>query len=503
MKVVFVVGRSRFLRAFASAIGRLASAGHCVHIVADGEQDWQYRPVIERLRAASPQRITDERLAADDGWRWHALALWLRQALDAWHYLDRRFDGAPSLRHRAVSNAPGLVQILARCRPLRRYFARVGAAVARRLERTIPPRPAVEELLQREAPDAVLVTPLLYFGSAQVDVVRAARRLGLPTALCVGSWDHLTSKGVIHAHPDRVFVWNEAQRAEADACHGIAPERVVVTGAPGYDEWFNRRPARSRSEFCAEMGFADDRPFLLYVCSAPFITPYEVGYVLRLIDAIRRSADDVLAGTPCLIRPHPLNLDQWGYVDLSRWNGVRLWPRKDGPALDSAISGDSRYYDAVFHSAAVIGVNTSALIEAGIVGRPVHTLLADEFAGQQEGTLHFQHLKTVSGGLLHVAVTLDEHLDRLAEAVRGSTTSALSKGLAFAASFIRPHGLDAPASQLFVGAVEALQLLRRPTAPAEPFAHRAVRPGLSPLAGLLARRPRPPVPDPVAGPVVR
>ena len=55
----------------------------------------------------------------------------------------------------------------------------------------------------------------------------------------------------------------------------------------------------------------------------------------------------------------------------------------------------------MFHSVAVVGVNTSALIESGIVGRPVYTVLADEFAGQQEGTLHFQHLKNVNGGLLH------------------------------------------------------------------------------------------------------
>ena len=42
------------------------------------------------------------------------------------------------------------------------------------------------------------------------------------------------------------------------------------------------------------------------------------------------------------------------------------------------------YYDSMFHSVAVVGVNTSALIESGIVGRPVFTVLAAEFAGSRK-----------------------------------------------------------------------------------------------------------------------
>ena len=37
-----------------------------------------------------------------------------------------------------------------------------------------------------------------------------------------------------------------------------------------------------------------------------------------------------------------------------------------------------------------------------------------EFAATQDGTLHFQHLKNVDGGLLHLADTLDEHVAQLA-----------------------------------------------------------------------------------------
>jgi hypothetical protein len=39
-----------------------------------------------------------------------------------------------------------------------------------------------------------------------------------------------------------------------------------------------------------------------------------------------------------------------------------------------------------------MGINTSAQIEAGLIGRPVYTVLLPEFWDNQEGTLHFAYL---------------------------------------------------------------------------------------------------------------
>ena len=52
--------------------------------------------------------------------------------------------------------------------------------------------------------------------------------------------------------------------------HGVPPERVVVTGAHCYDQWFGRQPSRSRERFCARVGLRPDRPFVLYLCSSLF-----------------------------------------------------------------------------------------------------------------------------------------------------------------------------------------------------------------------------------------
>ena len=117
----------------------------------------------------------------------------------------------------------------------------------------------------------MLITPLVgVVGSPQPDYVRAARALGIPTALAVWSWDHLSSKALIREVPDRVLVWNDIQRAEAKRFHGVPSSRVVVTGAQCFDRWFDRRPSRDRAAFCAAMGLPADRPFVMYVGSALF-----------------------------------------------------------------------------------------------------------------------------------------------------------------------------------------------------------------------------------------
>jgi hypothetical protein len=238
----------------------------------------------------------------------------------------------------------------------------------RTLERAVPANAAAIDFLRKEQPDLLLVTPLLYFGSQQVDYVRAARALGIPTVLGVGSWDHLTTKGLIHEQPDRVIVWNEAQRVEAAELHGIQPDEVTVTGAQAYDHWFTQRPTLSRAEFCAKVGVSSDRPLLLYLCSSPFITPYEVGFVRQWIGAIRSSNDVELRRAALLIRPHPQNAQQWHGFDPSCATSCRLWPRAGANPVDREARSD--YYDSMYHSVAVVGVNTSALIESGIVGRP-------------------------------------------------------------------------------------------------------------------------------------
>ncbi len=117
------------------------------------------------------------------------------------------------------------------------------------------------------------------------------------------------------------------------------------------------------------------------------------------------------------MRPHPYNCHAWESDPLADLPGVDRVSRARGyNPIDEENRAD--FFDSLYHSAAVVGINTSAMIEAAIIGRPVFSLLAEEFAGTQEGTIHFHHLLPENGGFLRIASTIDEHVRQLSDRLR-------------------------------------------------------------------------------------
>jgi hypothetical protein len=192
---------------------------------------------------------------------------------------------------------------------------------------------------------------------------------------------------------------------------------------------------------------------VLYMCSSPFIARRETGFVLDWVRQLRGCDDERVRALGVLIRPHPQNASQWHDIDLTGLENVVVWPREGADPSDVGSKAD--YHNSIYHCAVVMGINTSALIESAIVGRPVHTLLAPEFRDTQEGTLHFHHLTRENGGLLHVSATFHEHIQKLAEALEagGHRDEQSSQ---FVKSFVRPFGLDVPATPRVVTALEGL-----------------------------------------------
>ena len=248
-------------------------------------------------------------------------------------------------------------------------------AALRRVERLLEPDPELEEELARLQPDAVLLVSRCSFGGFEPDLIKAARRLELPTFLLVWSWDNLSSKSVLHEHPDHLLVWNETQLVEAVELHGISPERVIVVGAPNFDRFFAEvasLPGRDVPRM---------RPTILYLGSSPNIAADETVIFARWLEAVRGSRDDALRKATIVVRPHPASLDTW-----------RAWSPPDGVVVDEpAAKVDQPALARLVRSADVaVALNTSAEIEAAIAGCPVVTFRAGPDAPGQEGSLHFR-----------------------------------------------------------------------------------------------------------------
>jgi hypothetical protein len=481
VKILFVLHHAG-VTPFARTLRLLAERGHHVHVVFKRVKTAESRRDLEQLAREYPA-ITFGHAPGGRGSDWDPLARKLRATIDYLRYLQPRYRDAEKLRARAERNAPAAGRRLGRAA---RALGPPGVAAAlgalRRVERCLPPPPWIQRRLANGAYDLILVTPLIELGSSQSDWLRAAKRSGLRTGYPVLSWDNLTNKGLLRDVPDRVFVWNEVQAREAVDLHGVPRERVVVTGAQPFDHWFEWTPSRSREEFCAEAGLPADRPFLVYVCSSGFVAPDEPAFVRRWITELRAHGG-LLAEAGILVRPHPLFAVQWEGIELDDPRAA-IWPRHDQDPSDE--QGRLNYFDSIYHAAAMVGINTTAQIEGAIVGRPVHTVLADDFRLTQEGTLHFHYLEDGATGELIVGRTFAEHAAQLEESLDGHFDRERNER--FLRWFVRPLGLDVSGSEQLADAVEELGREPMPAPDRGPVLQRPVRFALRPFARAAARR---------------
>lgn len=437
-----------YLRYFDSTVRLLAAHGHEVEIAFDsphkqseGAEALEGMPGAVHVLGRTPARTGV----------WATVAAAVRGTIDYVRYLHPSFADAPHLRERMRRTLPGATAFLARWNTASLTTTRALIRVLTVLERAIPGSDVVETFVRSRRPDAVLVTPLVTDRCPQVDLIKAAGALGIPSALCVASWDHLTTKGLIRLQPDLVSVWNREQETEALAYHGTPADRIVVTGAQPFDRWFERRPT-DRTAFCEKVGLAAGKPYVLFVGSTASISSpdVELRFVRRWIETLRREPE--LAEVGILVRPHPYNAEHWTDVSFTDLPDVVVYPRGANP-VNEADRQD--YLDSLYHSEAVVGVNTTAMVEAAIVGRTVHSVLADEFKDTQGGTLHFRYLLSENGGFLRVATSLPAHARQLAETL-ASPDIGRAACQRFVATFIRPAGASVPTTPILVEALERL-----------------------------------------------
>ncbi len=374
------------------------------------------------------------------------MKLGFKAVQDYLRYFDPPYEDPAKLRARALAFVPSrlesaLAAILRRSPSLRSALG----VVCRRLDRFLGEESEFRIELTRRRPAALVVTPMVHFRSRQNDWVDSAKALGIPSVLCINGWDNFTNKGLMHAQPDVVVVWNEAQGAEAVELHGVAPEALAITGAWPYEHWFEWKPSRPRAEFCAQLGLDPDEAIILYVCSSAFIAENERAAVVRWVTAVRASEHRILAGANVIVRPHPLNDGEWREPWPPELPGVVIFPRDGLDPVDDRSRAD--YFDSLTHADAVVGINTSALIESAIVDRPALAFPAPYFRSTQEELPHFRRL-VGEEGMVSASTDMEGHLTQLDHALaNGVATEDMRQRFVEAFLLPREPG-DSPAERV-------------------------------------------------------
>lgn len=450
MRVLFVVRNPGFFRRFFDNVVRdLSADGHVVEAVLYGVRK-------SKPGQASPARSLSAYQAELNGFSWGAAlarrdrwrrSLFIaRDLINYSSYLQPSRQASRMVLQRFENYLPKSARSMVQYQAVRALLFKDWVQRALRLvERLVPPDRAITRWLHDHQPDIVVASPYIMNGSDEVEYIKAAAALQIPTLVAVMSWDNLTTKGVFQLVPDMTLVWNRFQVEEAIQLHGVPKDKVVITGAPVFDAWFDMRPTTGRASFCRQAGLDPEKPFVLYLCSSWSIAQDETAYVEEV--ARRLHVHPGLRQVNLLVRPHPWNADIWRQY---AGNIVTVWPR------DGALPGDPQvrqdFFHAIHFSEAVIGINTSAFIEAAIVDRPCITILAERYRDTQQDISHFHHL--LKANFLEVASNIPEAAEILVTMLRGDDAKRDNRRR-FVQEFVRPWGIDQPASKITARAIEA------------------------------------------------
>jgi hypothetical protein len=238
--------------------------------------------------------------------------------------------------------------------------------------------------------------------ASAVPYLAAARRLRLPVVAQVASWDHTVGKGVISPHCDLYLVQNRVMEDDLRRYHGIAPERVRVTGWPQTDLFHRRRERADYDALVRVYGLDAERPVVLVMGNTPTNAPYEGRFVERLV-AWR---EDDPTRPQLLFRPHPRDKD-W----RERFSGAR---ERSGVAVQEPSFTDLDALATLLqHGDAVVANAGTILLDALVNDRPAVCVLYDEGAPPGESWAaknvvgkHYEEL--AASGAFYRAESFDE-----------------------------------------------------------------------------------------------
>lgn len=447
MRVAFVFLNPDLFRHFEKVVRSMTDRGHAVDLVvyteAGGSPNVQGR-ALTKYMSETPTATLHPLILRRDGW---AKLLSLSRELINYSIYYRRGHPSIALKNRWQKYLPPIVWRLVGNPFVGKLLAgRAVNAMLRLIERIAPPHKEILQWLEKTRPDAVLASPYITAGSLELDYVKAARKLNIPTAVAVTSWDNLTTKGTFHILPDWIMVWNQALLEEAVTLHDIPREKIHVTGSPTFDYWFEMQPVQDRETFCKSAGLDPKRPFVVYLCSSRGMIEGEIEFIHDLADEMDRHP--IARGLNILVRPHPLNMLDWNAVRSDR---IRVWPRNG--EFTNTPEARQDYYHTLHYGIAAVGINTSAMIETAVIDRPCISIIDQRYQKSQTGMGHFRHL--LNGNFLYIEHSYQGAVERLAHILTDRDEKKENRRK-FVHDFVRPGGLEKQSSARMADALERI-----------------------------------------------
>jgi hypothetical protein len=354
----------------------------------------------------------------------HFRHLWSEVAREVW---QRRIDEAQTPMQRLRRRATNAFASCLAHQPGLRALDTMERSLSWRMRRT----EEFVRMFSKDRPDLVFNCSHIH-GPAAEEPLRAAAKLGIPTAGFIFSWDNLTSRSRIHTPYDYYFVWHDRMRRDLLRIYPhIAADRVLVTGTPQFDFHFQPEFAIDREDLCQRIGADPRRPIVLYTTGMNTHFPEEH----RTVEAVAR----IIASLPVQPKPQLVvrtyikgNSPEMEQLAARKLDGVIfpqvLWTKKWLTPLfeDLAI-----YAGMLRHASLGINVASTVSLELLLHNKPVINLGFDPpgsnlpHSMRYERHLTFDHYRPVTeSGAVMVARSEKDLEEMIRRGLQGPSAQA-------------------------------------------------------------------------------
>lgn len=281
-----------------------------------------------------------------------------------------------------------------------------------------------EKLLKTLHADALLsITPFLIDEEL---LLFSAKRLGLPMAASILSFDNLTTKDRIPVLLDLYCVWNKHNAQEITRFYPYAKNsKIIITGAPQFDFYWRKNLLLPRQEWLQLIGAPDDRPIILFGGGPDWIAPNEPHWLKQIDRAI--SSGEIQGHPFLLFRKHPLDSeDRWDFLSKSSnilldksWDARNMDGRSTYKLLDT-----QRLTASLCHTAVHVNAASTMTVDGSAFDRPQIGPAYDDQPGHKydrisyDSYLREHYLPITKSGGLAIARSRDEMIQSINDALR-------------------------------------------------------------------------------------
>lgn len=242
----------------------------------------------------------------------------------------------------------------------------------------VDPQKENDQLFKKYKPDLVFSTSL--FDRGDTGVLKGAKRYGVPTIAMPKSWDNM-SKLLSSVRPNKIMVWSPFVKKQSVRFQGFKSNDIIITGAPQFDIYSNKKMLHTRGEFCKRNGLDPNKKIILYASTGS--NAAMEGDYARLI---KNWIDEgILKNSQLFIRPHV------GYVgDIEQFLPLEtksqvVVDRYDADHQDTSFKDNwnvdrghlNHIYNSFTHADVSVNVSSTVTIDSTMCNTPVINLYFD------------------------------------------------------------------------------------------------------------------------------